>query len=55
MEMNGFKLCKLIRRNVQAWLMVYLSTGTPQGKQIMTHLEKKGFAFHSSGVSFGEI
>lgn len=28
MEMNGCKLCKLIRRNVQAWLMVYLLDST---------------------------
>lgn len=28
MEMNGCKMCKLIRRNVQAWLMVYLLDST---------------------------
>ena len=52
--MNGFKLCKLIRGEMcmpDKWLTCW----TPKGKQIMTHLENKGFAFHSSGVFLGEI
>lgn len=54
MEMNGFQLCKLIKKGTHMFDK-RLTCWTPQGKWITTHLENKSFAFQHSGVSLGEI